>query len=108
MHWTFLLSAIAASVLGQGLLKAGAGASTFVSQLLDWRTIVGLCVFGSASMLYIVALRRIPLSVALPCTAMSYIVVAMIGHYMFDEPLGAQRLAALALIAAGVVVLAAS
>ncbi len=108
MHWTLLMIAIAASVLGQGLLKAGAAAPSFVAQLFDWRTIVGLCVFGSASMLYIAALRKIPLSVALPCTALSYIVVAAIGHYVFAEPLGVQRIAALGLIAAGVVVLAAS
>ncbi len=94
--------------MGQGLLKAGAGAPSFITQLFDWRTIVGLGVFGSASMLYIAALRQIPLSVALPCTAMSYIVVAGIGYYAFNEPLGAQRLAALGLITVGVVVLATS
>jgi small multidrug resistance pump len=108
MHWTFLLSAISATVLGQALLKAGAGSETFTGQLLDWRTIAGLGIYGLASILYIVALRRIPLSVALPCTALSYIVVALIGHYAFNEPLGLQRLGALGLIGAGVLVLAVS
>ena len=49
---------------------------------------------------------RIPLSVALPRTAASYLVVALIGHYGFGEPLGPQRLGALALIGLGVVLLA--
>ncbi len=108
MHWTFLLSAISATIVAQGLLKAGAAAGTFAQQLLDWRTLVGLGIYGMASILYIVALRRIPLSVALPCTALSYIVVALIGHYVFHEALGPQRVMALGLIGAGVLVLATS
>jgi small multidrug resistance pump len=108
MHWTFLLSAISASVVGQALLKAGAGVSSFVEQLGDWRTHAGLGIYGLSAILYIVALRRIPLSVALPCTALSYIAVALVGHYAFQEPLGLQRLLALALIGVGVVLLATS
>lgn len=108
MHWIFLLSAIGASVLGQTLLKGGAGAPSLVAQLTDWRTLLGLAIFGSASLLYMIALRRIPLSVALPCTALSYLVVALIGHFVFAEPLGAQKIAALAMITVGVLVLAAS
>ena len=108
MYWMFLLGAMAVAVLGQGLLKAGSGAGTFVGQLFDWRTIAGLAAYGGSAMLYIVALRRIPLSVALPATALSYIVVALIGHFMFHEPLGLQRLAGLGMIGMGVLVLATS
>ncbi len=108
MHWSFLLTAIAATVVGQALLKAGAGASSFVAQLLDWRTVAGLCIYGLSAVLYILALRRIPLSVALPCTAVSYVVVALIGHIAFQEPLGPQRLVGLLLIGTGVVMLATS
>ena len=105
-YWMVLLGAIATSMGGQTLLKAGAGAPDFVRQLLDWRTILGLALYGGAAMLYIVALRRIPMSVALPFTAISYIAAALIGHYAFHEPLTAMHLAAIALIAAGVVTLA--
>lgn len=108
MYWTFLMVAIAATVVGQGLLKAGAGAETFLLQLLDWRTITGIGVYGFSTMLYIAALRRIPLSVALPCTALSYLAVALIGYYAFQEPLGPQRVVALALIGTGVLILASS
>lgn len=105
-HWVVLTVAIATSMVGQTLLKAGAGAPDFVAQLLDVRTMVGLCLYGGAALLYIVALRRIPMSVALPCTAISYVAAALIGHYAFAEPLGAMRLGALALIFAGVIMLA--
>jgi len=106
--WIALTAAIVTSMAGQTLLKAGAGAADFVSQLFDWRTIVGLGLYGGAAILYIVALRRIPMSVALPCTAASYVAAALIGHFAFGEALGAVKLLALALIAGGVVLLAAA
>ena len=56
--------------------------------------------------MYIVALRKIAMSVALPCTAVSYVAAALIGHYVFQEPLGPMHIGAIALISAGVVVLA--
>ena len=105
-HWAVLAAAIITSMAGQTLLKAGAGASSFIAQLFDARTMVGLCLYGGAAMLYIVALRRIPMSVALPCTAISYVAAALIGHFGFAEPLSSMHAGALALICAGVVMLA--
>jgi multidrug transporter EmrE-like cation transporter len=106
VFWVVLAGAIATSLVGQTLLKAGSGAPDFLGQLFDWRTLLGLGLYGGAALLYIVALRRIPMSVALPCTAVSYIAAALIGHYAFAEPLTAQHIAAISLIAGGVVLLA--
>ncbi|HET6307928.1 MAG TPA: SMR family transporter [Rhodopila sp.] len=105
LHWLLLFAAIVISMAGQTLLKAGAGAASFLTQLFDPSTLAGLCLYGGSALLYIVALRRIPMSVALPCTAISYVAAAIIGHYAFAEPLGPMRLAALALICSGVVLL---
>ncbi|HVY13911.1 MAG TPA: SMR family transporter [Rhodopila sp.] len=105
-YWAALASAILTSVVGQTLLKAGAGAAGFVAQVLDPRTILGFVLYGGAALLYIVALRRIPLSVAMPFTAVSYVAATLIGHYGFHEPLSLPHLAALALICTGVLVLA--
>jgi multidrug transporter EmrE-like cation transporter len=106
MYWAVLAVAIATSMAGQTLLKAGAGAATFYAQLLDWRTMLGLVLYGAAAILYIVALRRIPMSVALPFTAASYVAALIIGHYGFGEPISPQHIAAIGLICAGVVLLA--
>ena len=62
--------------------------------------------YGGAALLYIVALRRIAMSRALPCTAISYVAAALIGFYAFGEPLGVAHIAAIALICGGVVILA--
>jgi multidrug transporter EmrE-like cation transporter len=106
MYWFALFAAVATSMGGQTLLKAGAGTPDFASQLLDRRTLFGLVLYGGAAMLYIVALRRIAMSVALPCTAISYIAAALIGHFAFQEPLTAMHIGAIALITAGVITLA--
>jgi multidrug transporter EmrE-like cation transporter len=105
-HWAALFGAITISMLGQTLLKAGAGRDDFLDQLFSPPTIVGLALYGGSALLYIVALRRLPMSVALPCTAISYAVVAIIGYYAFAEPLGVAKLVAIALICAGVALLA--
>jgi multidrug transporter EmrE-like cation transporter len=106
-YWLVLAAAICTSLVGQVLLKAGATAEgSFLAQLFRPQTMVGLVCYGGAAMLYIVALRKIPMSVALPCTAASYVVIAAIGYLVFGEALGLQKVAAIALISAGVVLLA--
>lgn len=108
-HWLTLAAAICTSLVGQVLLKVGAtGDGGFLTQLFRPTTIIGLGCYGGAALLYIIALRKIPMSVALPCTAASYVVIALIGHFMFGEGLGMQKIAAILLISGGVVLLAAS
>ena len=110
MYWINLWVAIAISLAGQTLLKAGAAsreASTaFLSQVLDPRTVAGLTLYIVSTFLYIVALRRIPLSIALPCTAASYIGAVLIGHFVFDEPITITHVAAIGFIGCGVIMLA--
>lgn len=107
IYWLSLVAAILTSLGGQVLLKAGAiGEGGFFTQILRPSTIIGLIAYGGAAFLYIIALRRIPMSVALPCTAASYVAVAVIGHFMFGETLSTQKIAAIGLICGGVVILA--
>jgi small multidrug resistance pump len=112
VHWFFLWGAILTSVFGQTLLKAGArgdsAAQGFVSQVLDPRTLGGLALYGFAALLYTAALRRIPLSVALPSTASSYVAAVFVGHFVFSEPINAAHWAAVVVIGSGIVLLALS
>jgi multidrug transporter EmrE-like cation transporter len=109
--WIVLAAAITTSLVGQILLKAGASDSVaasagFIDQLFRWQTIIGLGCYGGAALLYIIALRKIPMSIALPCTAASYVVIAVIGWAVFGEALGVQKMLAIGLISLGVVLLA--
>ena len=87
------------------LLKAGADAPDFVSQLVRPLTIAGLALYGLAAFLYIVALRKIPVSVAFPSVSLSYAIVAVLGHFLFGEPFGIKQIGSIELIMGGVVLI---
>ncbi len=104
--WAALVLSIIASIAGQALLKAGAGAGDFRAQLLDGRSIAGLAAYAGAAFLYMLALRQLPMSVALPFTAVSYLAAAGVGYFAFAERLNLAQMAGILVIAVGVIVLA--
>lgn len=105
VYYVALGIGILAGIGGQMLLKAGADAPDFVSQLMRPSTIAGLALYGSAAFLYIVALRKIPVSVAFPSVSLSYALVAVLGHFLFGEPFGLKQIGGIALIMAGVMLI---
>jgi small multidrug resistance pump len=105
IYYVALGISILAGIGGQVLLKAGADAPDVVSQLMRPSTIAGLALYGSAAFLYIVALRKIPISVAFPSVSLSYAIVAMLGHFLFGEPFGIKQIGGIALIMGGVVLI---
>jgi small multidrug resistance pump len=105
VYYVALGIGILAGIGGQLLLKAGADAPDFVSQVLRPSTLCGLALYGSAAFLYIVALRKIPVSVAFPSVSLSYAIVAVFGHFIFGEPFGIKQIGGIALIMGGVVLI---
>ncbi|MCX7360903.1 MAG: EamA family transporter [Alphaproteobacteria bacterium] len=102
IYYGALAVGILAGIGGQILLKAGADAPDFVSQLMRPSTLLGLALYGSAAFLYIIALRKIPVSVAFPSVSLSYAIVAVAGHFLFGEPFGLKQIAGILLIVGGV------
>jgi small multidrug resistance pump len=102
IYYVALALGIVTGIGGQILLKTGASAPDFVSQLLRPSTLCGLALYGSAAFLYIVALRKIPVSVAFPSVSLSYAIVAVLGHFLFGEPFGIKQVAGIVLIVGGV------
>ena len=105
VYYVALAIGILAGIAGQLLLKAGADAPDFVSQLLRPSTLAGLALYGSAAFLYIIALRKIPVSVAFPSVSLSYAIVAVLGHFLFGEPFGIKQIGGIVLIMGGVVLI---
>ena len=105
VYYVALAIGIVAGIGGQVLLKLGADAPDFVSQVLRPSTLAGLALYGSAAFLYMVALRKIPISVAFPTVSLSYAIVAVLGHYLFGEPFGMKQIGGIALIVGGVVLI---
>jgi small multidrug resistance pump len=102
IYYVALGIGILAGIAGQMLLKAGADAPDYLSQLMRPSTLCGLALYGSAAFLYIVALRKIPVSVAFPSVSLSYAIVAVLGHFLFGEPFGLKQIGGIALIMGGV------
>jgi small multidrug resistance pump len=101
-----LVAAILLGIAGQIALKSGAvGAPSLIAQVLNPLTILGLVIYGLASIGYIVALNRIPVSIAFPSVAASYVIVAVLAHILWKEPLGWAQLGGIALIGAGIIVI---
>jgi small multidrug resistance pump len=105
VYYVALGISILAGIAGQMLLKAGADAPDFFSQLLRPSTLAGLALYGAAALLYIIALRKIPMSVAFPSVSLSYAIVAVLGHFLFGEPFGIKQIGGIVLITGGVVLI---
>ncbi len=79
-------------IAGQVALKSAAvDAPNLAAQLFNPLTFLGLVIYALASIGYIVALNRIPVSVAFPSVAASYAIVAVLGPCFVE---GAARLGA--------------
>ena len=106
IYYLSLLGAILLGVAGQIALKSGALASaTVAAQFLNPLTMLGFAIYVFAAFCYIVALKKIPVSVAFPSVAASYAVVAVLAHLLWDEPFGWSQLAGLLLIGGGIVLI---
>jgi small multidrug resistance pump len=106
LSYLALAAAILLGIAGQIALKSAAvGASSFAAQLLNPLTLLGLVIYGLAAIAYIVALNRIPISIAFPSVAASYAIVAVLAHVLWNEPLGWPQLGGIALIAAGILLI---
>jgi small multidrug resistance pump len=103
IYYTSLAAAILLGVGGQILLKLAAnGSETIVGQFLNPLTMIGLGIYIFAAFCYIVALKRIPVSIAFPSVSASYAIVAVLAHLLWNEPLGWPQIAGLLLIGSGV------
>jgi small multidrug resistance pump len=102
VYYVALGISILAGIAGQMLLKAAADAPDFVSQLMRPSTLAGLALYGSAAFLYMIALRKMPVSVAFPSVSLSYAIVAVLGHFLFGEPFGIKQIGGIVLIMGGV------
>ncbi len=115
MTLLLILISVLLGAAGQVLLKMGAlrvGASEV--GLLLWRIVTsphilaGFALYGAASVLWIVVLSRAPLSLAYPLLSLGYVIVLMASAYLFGETIPAVRVAGVAAIILGLVLVSSS
>ena len=63
----------------------------------------GLACYGISVVVWIMALSRVPVSVAYPMLSIGYVVNAFAAYLLFNEPLASQKLLGIGFIIVGVV-----
>jgi drug/metabolite transporter (DMT)-like permease len=111
-----LVIAVCLAAVGQILQKSGTmqlgphpPALTVVRSLVsNFRVFAGFACYAISSLFYLVALSRLPLSFAYPAISLSYVIVTFLAWRVLGEHVSAMRVTGLAIIMAGVVVMALS
>ncbi len=113
MAVVILLIAITLGAAGQIYLKAGIAklgehpspVKVFAS-IATPRVAAGFVLYGLSSLFYLFAISRLDLSFAYPMVSLSYVMVAALSYWCFHDVPPPMRVVGLAIILAGVFVLA--
>jgi multidrug transporter EmrE-like cation transporter len=109
MRWIAPLTAmIGFTVAANLIMKLGSKdpPSPVLLDLISWRTVLGLTVFGAAGLSYALVLRTLALNVAQSYAAAQYVAVILASRIMLGEPIALSRWIGISLIAIGIVVVA--
>lgn len=98
----FLAGSIVLGVAGQLLFRLATAETRGLAALLSWTAFGGCALYGLSTVLYLLALQRLPISLAMPTLACGYILVAALGWWWWREPFALVQLAGLLLIVIGV------
>ncbi len=120
LSFSLVLTGVLLNATAQLLLKAGTNAvGHFEFQLenllpiglklaLEPHILGGLACYVVSVMVWIMALSRVPVSIAYPMLSIGYVINAFIAWHWFGEALTAQKLAGIALVVVGVYLIARS
>ena len=108
-----ILISVLLGALGQIGFKYGVTRIPETGDLLTkisagWPIGLGLLLYGLSTILWIYVLRSVELSYAYPLISLGYVLVFLASYFLFNEPIGLARLAGLALIIAGITLVARS
>jgi multidrug transporter EmrE-like cation transporter len=107
--FSILVAGVVLNASAQLLLKAGTNAMALGPRLaLEPHVLGGLACYAVSVVVWIVALSRVPVSIAYPMLSLGYVINAFAAWQLLGESMSMQRLAGIALIVAGVVVVARS
>lgn len=114
VSFSLILTGVLLNAAAQLLLKAGTtriGEFQFSLENVvpiglkiaaQWPIIGGLACYGISVVVWIMALSRVPVSLAYPMLSIGYIVNAFAAWWLFGESLTAQKLIGIAVIIVGV------
>ncbi|MBI4808260.1 MAG: EamA family transporter [Nitrosomonadales bacterium] len=71
----------------------------------EWHIVTALFCYGISVVVWILALSRVPVSIAFPMLSMAYVVNALAAYYLLGEPFSATKLVGMGVIILGVVII---
>lgn len=93
---------------GQVLLKVGVSGATTLAGFTNLRVISGLACYVLGTVLWLVALSRMPLSRVYPFTILTFVIVYLAAITLLGERLTASLVTGLVLVLSGLVIIATS
>jgi len=106
---SFILVGVLLNAAAQLLLKAGTNAMPLGVRLaLEPHILGGLACYVVSVVVWVVALSRVPVSIAYPMLSIGYVVNAIAARYLLGETLTPMRLVGIGIIVLGVFIVARS
>ena len=107
--FAFILVGVLLNAAAQLLLKAGTNAMPLGLRLaLEPHILGGLACYVISVVVWVIALSRVPVSIAYPMLSIGYVVNAIAAWYLLGETLTPMRLTGIGIIIVGVFVVARS
>ena len=103
--FTVATNAAAQLMLKYGMMQLGTLSFAGVNPVLK---LLGLCTFVISMASHLFVLSKVELSFAYPFLSLAYVLVAVFAYFVFREDLNALRIAGIALICVGTVLIAQS
>jgi len=107
--FAFILTGVLLNAGAQLLLKAGTNAEPLGLRLaIEPHILAGLACYVVSVVVWVVALSKVPVSMAYPMLSIGYVVNAVAAYYLLGETVTPMRLAGIGVIIVGVFIVARS
>ena len=107
--FSFILVGVLLNATAQLLLKAGTNAMPLGLRLaVEPHILAGLACYVVSVVVWVVALSRVPVSIAYPMLSIGYVVNALAAWYLLGEAVTPMRLVGIGIIVLGVFIVARS
>ena len=107
--FAFILTGVLLNAGAQLLLKAGTNAAPLGLRLaIEPHILAGLACYVVSVVVWVVALSKVPVSMAYPMLSIGYVINAVAAYYLLGETVTPMRLAGIGVIIVGVFIVARS
>ena len=109
VNFAFILTGVLLNAGAQLLLKAGTNARPLgIALAIEPHILAGLACYVVSVVVWVIALSKVPVSMAYPMLSIGYVVNAIAAYYLLGEALTPMRLAGIGVIIVGVFIVARS